>query len=196
MSRFLRTLAFASLGIAAVAMTSATVKAGCHSHYRHYYHPPRVVHHVVNRPVAVYPPVAPAPIQPAAQLPLVPAGATLTLPGNFLGPAPGHVFLVLNDVKLPTQVRDWHPNGVTITLPAMAVKHPTRARIDVVLPHGNLSNSVKILLTPPAPLVLHGSSPTHALPTGPAAAPAAPAMAQAAAAPQLGGPVVQSNPSE
>lgn len=196
MSRFLRHLALGSLSIAAVAVTTNSGVAGCHSRYRYHHHAPRVVHHVVTPPVAVHPPIAPAPAKPAAQLPSVPAGATLTLPGSFLGAAPGHVFLVLNHVKLPAQVRQWNPNGVTITLPAMAVKQPTPARIDVVLPQGNLSNSVKILLTPPAPLVLHGTSPAPGLPTGPAAGPAAPAMVQASGNPQIGPPIVQSNPQK
>ena len=199
MSRSARQAAVCSLTLAAVLVAANTSFAGCgggryRGHYRHYptYHAPVVHHHVVRPVVYVAPPivavappiVAPRPVKVAPQLPPVPAGSTLSLPGNFLGPVAGHVFLVLNDVKLPAQIVAWNPNGVTITLPPMAVKHPSPARIDVIMPQGQLVNKVKILLTPPAPLVIHQSAPASPLPTGPAAAPVQ------AAAPQVGGPVV------
>jgi hypothetical protein len=91
---------------------------------------------------------------------------------------------VLNDVKLPAQIVAWSPNGVTITLPPMAVKQPSPARIDVIMPQGQVINKVKILLTAPAPLVIHQSAPASPLPTGPAAA------AVQASAPQVGAPFV------
>jgi hypothetical protein len=106
------------------------------------------------------------------------------LPGNFLGPDAGHVFLVLNEVKLPVKIEAWSPSGVTVTLPPMAVKQPSPARIDVIMPQGQLVNKVRILLTAPAPLVIHQSAPASPLPTGSAAAPVQ------AAVPQVGAPLV------
>jgi hypothetical protein len=104
------------------------------------------------------------------------------LPGNFLGPAAGHVFLVLNEVKLPVKIEAWSPSGVTVTLPPMAVKQPTPARLDVIMPQGQLVNKVSILLTPPAPLVLHASAPASPLAAGPGPV--------QAAVPQIGSPLV------
>jgi hypothetical protein len=101
-----------------------------------------------------------------------------------MGPVAGHVFLVLNEVKLPTKIVSWSPNGVTVTLPPMAVKQPSPARLDVILPHGQTISSVKILLTPPAPLVIHPTPPASPLPTGPATGPLQTGI------PQIGTPLV------
>ena len=142
---------------------------GYRHHYRPY-HPPTVIRQVVHRRPVIVRPTAVAPVRPVApvaNLPSVPAGSTLSLPANFLGPIAGQVFLVLHDVKLPVRIDDWQENGVTITLPPMAVKEPTPARIDVVLPHGGEGNKVKILLVPPARVVLHPTPPASPLPTGP-----------------------------
>ena len=145
MSSSFRQAVVCSLALAVVVVAANTSSAGCGSgryrghyggHYRHntsyrapVYRAPvvhrvvRPVVHVAPRFVAVAPPVAPAPplvaprpVEVAPQLPSVPAGSTLSLPGNFLGPVAGHVFLVLNEVKLPTQIVSWNPNGVTVTL--------------------------------------------------------------------------------
>ena len=202
MSRSFRQAAVCSLAVAAVLIAANSSLAGCGGghyrssysrHYSHYRTP--VVRHIVRPVVHVAPPVvavappvaplvAPGPIGIAPQLPSVPAGSTLSLPGNFLGPVAGHVFLVLNEVKLPAKIVAWNPNGVTITLPPMAVKQPTPARLDVVLPHGQTISNVKILLTPPAPLVIHPTPPASPLPTGPAAAPLQTGI------PQIGNPLV------
>ena len=203
MSRSFRQAAVCSLAVAATLIAANSSLAGCggghyrggyHNYYARYRAP--VVRHVVRpvvhvaRPViAVAPPIAPIGIAPrpigiVPQLPSVPAGSTLSLPGNFLGPVAGHVFLVLNEVKLAAQIVSWSPNGVTITLPPMAVKRPTPARLDVVLPHGQTISNVKILLTPPAPLVIHPTPPASPLPTGPAAGPLQTAV------PQIGNPLV------
>ena len=210
MSRSFRQAVVCTLALAVVVVAANTSSAGCGSgryrgnfggHYRHYtsYRAPvvhrvvRPVVHVAPRVVVVAPPIAPAPVVapkpiPApAQLPSVPAGSTLSLPGNFLGPVAGHVFLVLNEIKLPAQIVSWNPNGVTVTLPPMAVKQSSPARLDVIMPQGRVINKVKILLTPPAPLVLHPTSPASPLPTGPAPAPVQ------AGEPQVGGPFVLSS---
>ncbi|MFV2068185.1 MAG: hypothetical protein ACC645_14530 [Pirellulales bacterium] len=213
-----RTMTNTSLLLAAATLiiSASSAQAG-DCRYQHDYRPyhrstliRQVVHH---RPVAVRPGggASSQPVAPAADLPSVPAGSTLSLPANFLGPIPGQVFLVLHDVKLPVRIDDWQDNGVTITLPPMAVKQPTPARIDVVMPHGSEGNKVKILLVPPARLVLHPTPPASPLPTGPsgpaphgphgpagppASGPAGPPVegpgpeAQAAF-PQFGAPIVQ-----
>ena len=199
MSRHLQNAAMLLAAVAVVATSANFAQAGCRRHRVIHHYPVHRhvhrVHRVIHKPVIVHPPVAIAPVKPVAHLPSVPAGSTLTLPGNFLGPNPGHVFLVLNKVKLPVRIDNWTPTGVTMTLPPMAVKQPTPARIDVVLEHGQLANKLKILLTPPAALVLHPSAPASPLPT------AQPAVAQLAAPPltptgqpgipQIGAPIIQ-----
>ena len=202
MSRSFRQAAVCSLAVAATLIAANFSLAGCGGghcrssysrNYSHYRAP--VVRHIVRPvvhvapPVIVAPPVAPIAIAPrpfgiVPQLPSVPAGSTLSLPGNFLGPVAGHVLLVLNEVKLPTQIVSWSPSGVTVTLPPMAVKQPSPARLDVVLPHGQTISKVKILLTPPAPLVIHPTPPASPLPTGPAAGPLQSGV------PQIGNPLV------
>ena len=197
MSRSFRQAAVCSLAVAATLIAANSSLAGCGGgHCRSSYRPyrPPVVRHIVRPvhvapPVIVAPPVAPIAIAPrpigiVPQLPAVPAGSTLSLPGNFMGPVAGHVLLVLNEVKLPAQIVSWSPNGVTVTLPPMAVKQPSPARLDVVLPHGQTISNVKILLTRPAPLVIHPTPPASPLPTGPAAGPLQTAV------PQIGNPLV------
>ena len=147
-----------------VAISVDTADAGCRRGYRIRRYAPVIHHHhrVVHKPAvaAIVPP------PPAANLTEIPAGSVITLPGNFLGIAPGHVFLVIDTVKLPCEIKDWKPNGVTLCLPPMAIKVPRPARLDVVLPHGKVGNAVKILMTPPAQVVLHPSLPQSPLPTG------------------------------
>ncbi len=186
MSRAIRASVLFSLTVAVVATSASTGSAGCHRHRRAYYPRHTVVHRVVN-PVVVQPVIRP--VAPAPQLPSVPAGSTLTLPGSFLGPQSGHVFLVLNEVKLPAKIENWNPNGVTITLPPMAVKQPTPSRLDIILPQGQVARRIKILLTPPSPVVLHAGGPASPLATGSAPSGAA-VQAAAAAGPQVGLPVV------
>jgi hypothetical protein len=199
MSRTLQILLVGATAALGTLALTGSAEAGCgRSHFRHYvvhhrpiYHAPTVVHRVVHQPVVVQPTVAIAPpAPPKPELTAVPIGSTLTLPGNFLGEIPGHVFLVMNEVKLPAQINNWTPNGVTITLPPMALKAPTPARIDLILPHGGLAHKVPILLTPPAPVVLHPGLPSPPLPTG-VVGPAGAGPAEAAG-PQIGAPIVQS----
>lgn len=114
------------------------------------------------------PPVAFAELPPQEQLPSVPVGSTITLPANFLGPHPGSVFMVFNNIKLPVQIVNWTNEGITLTLPAMAIRHPVKVRIDAVLPHGQLGLRQHLIVTPPADVVLHPTAPTSPLPTNPA----------------------------
>ena len=207
MSRSFRQAALSALAVAATLTAANSSLAGCGGghyrggysrHYSHYRAP--VVRHIVRPVVHVAPPVvavappvapliAPRPLGIVPQLPSVPAGSTLSLPGNFLGPVAGHVFLVLNQVKLPAKIISWSPNGVTVTLPPMAVKQPSRARLDVILPHGQTISNVNILLTRPAPLVIHPTPPASPLPTGPASGPLQTGIPQIGN-PQIGNPLV------
>jgi hypothetical protein len=119
-----------------------------------------------HRPVVRYSnPLGIAPLHFQNDLPSVPAGSSLTLPANFLGEHPGSVFLVFGNVKLPVQVLNWSNDGVTITLPPMAIRHPVQVRLDVVLPHGQLGLQRQFLLTRPADVVLHPTGPMSPLPT-------------------------------
>jgi len=121
---------------------------------------PVVVKQVVTAPVV---PAAPVVAEP--QIPSVPAGATLTLPANFLGAAQGDVFLVFQNIKLPVTIVAWNNNGVTITLPPMAIKDPLQLRLDIVLPDGKLAHQQKIRVTAPASVILHPTAPVSPLPT-------------------------------
>ena len=164
-SRMLAVLAVVGVSMA----VSSTADAGCgsygHGYARSYYKPlyAAKVYHRVNT-VAV----APLPAPPKEDLPSVPAGSTMTLPTNFLGNAPGNVFMVFQNIKLPVQLLKWSPNGVTITLPPMAIKHPVKVRIDVVLPNGSLGHQQRLIVTPPAPVIFHDTVQSSPLPTFPA----------------------------
>ncbi len=154
-------LAVTVVTVTAAWSTDAT--AGCHSGYGYgyrYSYPTAYVRPVVQQA----PPVMFAEL-PQEQLASVPVGSTITLPANFLGPHPGSVFLVFNNIKLPVQVLNWADEGVTITLPAMALRQPLKVRIDVVLPQGQLGLQQYIIVTPPAGVILHPVSPTSPLPT-------------------------------
>ncbi|MEZ6119600.1 MAG: hypothetical protein R3C28_23945 [Pirellulaceae bacterium] len=160
-----------------LATMAANSWAGCggrSSYYRatnyqtHVVRPVHVQHTVIAQPIVkqVVQPVvqvAAAPVEP--QFPEVPAGATMTLPGNFLGNNPGSVFMVFKDIKLPVQVQNWTMTGVTITLPPMAIKDAVLIRVDVVRPDGSLAHSQKLRVTAPAQVILHPTAPTSPLPT-------------------------------
>ena len=156
------TLGFLAIAsVFAVTTLTSEAHAGCYSGYG-YRHAYPVTY---ARPLVQHaPPVMFADL-PQEQLPSVPVGSTITLPANFLGPHPGSVFLVFNNIKLPVQLANWTDEGVTITLPAMALRHPLKVRIDVVLPHGQLGLQQPIIVTPPADVILHPVAPTSPLPT-------------------------------
>ena len=148
-------------GIVLAATFASDASAGCRSGYGYGY---RYTTAYAARAVYHAPPVAFAEL-PQEQLPSVPVGSTITLPANFLGPHPGSVLMVFNNIKLPVQVVNWTNEGVTVTLPPMALRHPVKIRVDVVLPHGKLGLRQRILVTPPADVVLHPVAPTSPLPT-------------------------------
>jgi hypothetical protein len=118
--------------------------------------------------------VALGPTAPDKELPTVPAGSTLTLPGNFLGDEPGSVLMVFNKIKLPVTIRQWSTNGVTVTLPPMAINGAVVIRLDVVLPNGHLGKTQDLRVTAPSPVILHPAAPSPNLPTQAALAPIQP----------------------
>ncbi|MDG2380457.1 MAG: hypothetical protein P8N76_02180 [Pirellulaceae bacterium] len=128
--------------------------------------PVAVRHRRPLRPVVIKTPVLIQ--QPIRQLPTIPAGSTLTVPGNFLGNQPGSVLMVFNNVKLPVQIIDWKNHEVTIKLPPMAIRKPVVIRLDIVLPNGNLGLTQRANVTPPATILLHSTRPASPLPTMPA----------------------------
>ena len=161
------------VALIAVTVSANMVFAGCHSKHtgfrfhqplRHdprpgIVHKPRVVRKpivvqkqiVVQEPVVVHKPL----VQPVAPLPQVAAGSALTIPANFLGPQPGHVFLSIGATKLPCQVLSWKPEAVTITLPPMAIAAPQKACVHVLMPHGQIMKRVDFLMVAPPQLILH-----------------------------------------
>ncbi len=162
------TTALTAIGFATFTNdTSAGCSRGHHVSYARPY--VRRVQHVVQpvtvvrRTVEVVPP--PVIAEPEPTFPSVPAGATLTIPANFLGNDPGSVFMVFRDIKLPVQIHSWNSTGVTITLPPMAIKDAVLIRLDIVLPDGRLGHSQKLNVTAPAPVILHPVAPTSPLPT-------------------------------
>lgn len=114
------------------------------------------------RPVAYFQPVLPVQREFLAS---APAGSTLTLPCNFLGPEAGSAFLVFNDIKLPVCIDNWQETTVTLTMPPMTLRRPLRVSIDVVTPHGKLVIRKPLLITPPADMILHPAAPRPPLPT-------------------------------
>ena len=125
-------------------------------------------------------------------LPTVPAGSTITVPANFLGPHPGAVLITFSNVKLPAVIKNWHNNGVTVELPPMAIRSSVRVRLDVILPHGQLAHRIFLNIAAPPSVVLHAVEPTSPLPTGASLEGPAPAAIEApqpaAILPQATGP--------
>lgn len=152
---------------AAVRIHNHLNRPASHVHTTHVVRPVHVQQTVITQPVIekVVQPVVQvaAPVEP--QYPEVPAGATMTLPANFLGEQAGSVFMVFQDIKLPVQIHNWTMTGVTITLPPMAIKDAVLIRIDVVRPDGSLARSLKLRVTAPAQVILHPTLPTSPLPT-------------------------------
>ena len=160
------------VALVAVSLSANMAFAGCNSgrggHHVgfRFHHPQRLavkpaVHHhrvvvrkplVVHQPLVVHKPL----IQPVAPpLPQVAAGSSLTIPANFLGPQPGHVFLSLGATKLPCQILSWKPESVTITLPPMGIAAPQKACLHILMPHGQVMKRVDFLLTAPPEIILH-----------------------------------------
>ena len=98
----------------------------------------------------------------------VPAGATITLPGNR-GAQMGQVNLILSGVRLPLTVLDWNENGVTLTLPDMQITTATQAQLEIKLPGSNTAETLSIQLQPRPTVLIHGA-PVIVTPPAPAEA--------------------------
>ena len=158
MSRKLVTALVLTVAFGAVAIsTSPSHAGGC---FRGGYY----TSVAIARPYIHHNPVVFAHL-PQERLASAPSGSTITLPANFLGDHPGSVFMVFNNIKLPIEIVKWCNTGVTIKLPPMAQRHSLRVRLDVVLPHGKLGLQQRLLITPPADVILHPVAPTSPLPT-------------------------------
>ena len=70
----------------------------------------------------------------------VPAGATIKVDAQNLGPQPGRVSIVVGNLALPGVVANWSDNAVNITLPSVEVSGPVRAKIVVRRADGSVAN--------------------------------------------------------
>src|SRR5262249_39163444 len=76
----------------------------------------------------------------------VPAGATLTLQAQDLGPTAGQVVLHIDTLAMPAMVNEWKNDSVTATLPPMGVASPIKGELLIVKADGKVANTVKIEL--------------------------------------------------
>ncbi len=76
----------------------------------------------------------------SASLTVVPAGATIKVDAQNLGPQPGRVSIVVGNLALPGVVANWSDNAVKITLPQVEVTGPVRAKIVVRRADGSVAN--------------------------------------------------------
>ncbi|MCP4189179.1 MAG: hypothetical protein GY768_00980 [Planctomycetaceae bacterium] len=170
-----------------LSVFATDASAGCRGRCRvSYRRPSRPV--VIHRRQVIRPLVVESPTSislPMQQLPTVPAGSTLTLPGNFLGTQPGSVLMVFNNVKLPVQILKWENHGVTMKLPPMAIRKPVAIRLDLMLPNGQLGLTQRVNVIPPATIQIHPTRPTSPLPTRPSGTMVAPAITQENANPNV-----------
>jgi hypothetical protein len=77
----------------------------------------------------------------------VPAGATIKVDAQNLGPQPGRVSIVVGNLSLPGVVANWNDNAVNITLPLVEVTGPVRAKIVVRRANGSVANETPFELT-------------------------------------------------
>lgn len=156
---------FAVATLLTISTLANSADAGCGTRSYGYravvHHRVRVVHNpvVVTRAPVIHRPVL------ATTCPRVPAGSKLTLPANFLGAQPGHVFLAVQGTKLPANIIAWTNESVTFQLPPMALVAPLHASLDIILPHGRLAKRTRILLIAPPQVLIHESGPQAPLPT-------------------------------
>lgn len=98
----------------------------------------------------------------------VPAGATITLPGNRGGQM-GEVNLVLGEVRLPLTIVEWNETGVTLVLPDMQITSATEAQIEIQSAGSGSAETISIQLEPqPSVLIVEPSA--DVVPPPPAAA--------------------------
>ena len=114
------------------------------NHWNGYHARPYYTRPYYPRPVNT----TPAPV--AAELPEVPDGATLTLPGGRFGNAEGNVSLRVGNSRIAVDVLDWSSDAIKIRLPELQRADATRARIDVRRASGYRAKSIQIWLLPVA----------------------------------------------
>ena len=96
----------------------------------------------------------PATTTPEEKLLQVPLGATLTLQATGLGEQAGQVIVQIEKIAMPALVSEWKPDGVTATLPTVAIAENIRAELLLMKADGQLASSVKVELTPALPPVI------------------------------------------
>jgi len=180
----MKTFALTAAVLSSVILSTVTpATAGCSSHgchrpFRYSYYPRYAPHYYRPAPPPVRPPLGPVgglgPIggpvggsvgpmgNPGDETGLpavnVPVGATITLPGNR-GPEPGRVDLVLPQMKLPLAIGAWTTQGVSVTLPEMALTSALPAQIQVLVPGRRTPEMIGITLMPRPQVVLGGQLP-------------------------------------
>ncbi|MEX2187785.1 MAG: hypothetical protein WD875_13355 [Pirellulales bacterium] len=88
--------------------------------------------------------------QAADKLPMVPAGATLTLQGQNLGEKQGQVALQIGQLSIPATMVKWDGKSTTVTLPNVGLTEATPAQIHVFTAEAKLVSSLAVQLVPAA----------------------------------------------
>ena len=83
----------------------------------------------------------------SANLTVVPAGATIKVDAQNLGPQPGRVSIVVGNLALPGVVTNWGDNAVNITIPLVEVTGAVRAKIVVRRADGSVANETPFELS-------------------------------------------------
>jgi hypothetical protein len=83
----------------------------------------------------------------SASLTVVPAGSTIKVDAQNLGPQPGRVSIVVGNLAMPGVVANWSDTAVNITLPQVEVTGPVRAKIVVRRANGSVANETPFQLT-------------------------------------------------
>jgi hypothetical protein len=83
----------------------------------------------------------------AGSLTTVPAGATIKVDAQNLGPQPGRVSIVVGNLALPGVVANWSDNAVNITMPLVEVTGAVRAKIVVRRADGSVANETPFELS-------------------------------------------------
>lgn len=146
-------------------LTALTLAAGMASGTQSASACDRVVTYTTYRPetVVLHRPAAPlafahthtaykvdvAAIVAPAKIPALQAGDTYRLRADFLGKESGEVQLKIGPLKHKCEIREWSPNQVTFTLPAMDMLDDSVATIEVFRPNGQVAKTMSIMLTVP-----------------------------------------------
>ncbi len=88
-----------------------------------------------------------------------PAGSTISLAGEGLGPEAGQVLVNLNGLELQGEIEGWYDLGVRVKLPAMPLTATTDATLVLVRGDGAASNPMTVKLGVPQALAADVPSP-------------------------------------